>query len=119
MLKVEFGYLHVSNHSTGTVELQPNVSIGSAVALSEREGTLCEESEIDLQVSQLKSAYAASIHATYSESDEQQKRKLKSMLQIPQCNITEEQAQKLINCAVEFHAAFALDDGERGEAKGD
>ena len=79
---------------------------------------MCEESEIDLQVSQLKSAYAASIYATYSESDEQRKRKLKSMLQIPQSNLTEEQAQKLIDCAVEFHAAFALDDGERGEAKG-
>ena len=40
------------------------------------------------------------------------------MLQIPQYNLTEEQAQKLIDCAVEFHAALALDDGERGEAKG-
>ena len=67
MLKVKF----VSNHSTGTVELQPNVPIGSMVALSERKGTLCEEFEIDLQVSQLKSAYAVSIYATYSESDEQ------------------------------------------------
>ena len=38
------------------------------------------------------------------------------MLQI-QCNFTEEQAQKLIDCAVDFYAAFALDDGERGEAK--
>ena len=62
-------WIPVSNHSSGTVELQPNVPIGSVVALSEREGTLCEESEIDLQVSQLNSAYAASI--TYSESDEQ------------------------------------------------
>ena len=60
----------VSSHSTGTVELQPKVSIGS-VALSEREGTLCEESEIDLQVSQLESTCAVSIYATYSESDEQ------------------------------------------------
>ena len=111
-------WIPVSNHSTGTVELQPNVPIGSVVALSEREGTLCEESGVDLQVSQLESAYAASIYATYSESDEQRKRKLTSMLQIPQCNLTEEQAQKLIDCAVEFHAAFALDDGERGEAKG-
>ena len=40
------------------------------------------------------------------------------MLQLCQCNLTEEQAQKLIDFAVEFHAAFALDDGERGEAKG-
>ena len=82
----------VSNHSTGTVELQLNVPIGSVVALSERERTLCEESEIGPQVSQLKSAYAASIYATYSESDEQRKRKLKSMLQIPQGNLTQEQA---------------------------
>ena len=116
MLKVEFGYLLAINHSTGTVELQPNIPIGSVVALSEREDTLFEESEIDLQVSQLESAYAGSIYATYSESDE--RKKLTSMLQIPQCNLIEEQAQKLIDRAVEFHAAFALDDGERGEAKG-
>ena len=37
------------------------------------------------------------------------------MLQIPKCNLTEEQAQELIDRAVEFHA---LDDGERGEVKG-
>ena len=54
----------------------------------------------------------------FAESDEQRKRKLASMLQIPKCNLTEEQAWELIDCAVEFHAAFALDDGERGEAKG-
>ena len=77
---------------------------------------MCEESEVDLQVSQLKSAYTTSI---YSESDEQRKRKLKSTLQIPWSNLTEEQAQKLIDCAVEFHAAFVLDDGERGDAKGE
>ena len=65
-------WIAVSNHSTGTVELQLNVPIGSVVAPSEREGTLCEESEIDLQVSQLKSAYGASIYATYSEPDKQQ-----------------------------------------------
>ena len=41
-------WIAVSNHSTGTVELQVNVPIGSVVSLSEREGTLCEESEIDL-----------------------------------------------------------------------
>ena len=40
------------------------------------------------------------------------------MLQIPKCNFTEEQAQELIDCAVEFYAAFVLDDDERGEAKG-
>ena len=90
------------------VELQLNVPIWSVVALSEREGTLCEESEIDLQVSQLKNAYAASIYATHSESDAQRKRKLRLMLQIPQCNLTEEQAQKLIDCAVDFHAAFCI-----------
>ena len=33
------------------------------------------------------------------------------------CNFTEVQAQELIDCAVEFHAAFVLDDDERGEAK--
>lgn len=38
----------VSNRSTGTVELPPNVAIGSVVALSEREGTLCEESEVGM-----------------------------------------------------------------------
>ena len=81
------------------------------------QSTLCEESEIHLQASQLERAYAASIHAIYSESDEQRKRELTSMLQILQCNLTEEQAQKLIDCAVEFHAAFAFDDGERGEVR--
>ena len=75
------------------------------VALSEKEDTLCEESEVDMQVSQLKSACAANICAIHSESDEQRKRKLASMLQIPKFNLTEEQAQGLIDCAVEFHAA--------------
>ena len=78
----------VSNRSTGTVELPPNVAIGSVVALSEKDGTLCEESEVDMQVSQLKSASAANICAIHSESDEQRKRKLASMLQIPKCNLT-------------------------------
>ena len=41
-----------------------------------------------------------------------------SILQIPKCNLTDEDAQKLIDCAVEFHDVFALDDSERGEAKG-
>ena len=40
--------IHVSNHSTGTVELPLNVAIGSVVALSEKEGTLCEESEVGM-----------------------------------------------------------------------
>ena len=53
----------VSNRSTGTVELPPNVAIGSVVALSEKEGTLCEESEVDIQVSQLKSACAENTSA--------------------------------------------------------
>ena len=39
------------------------------VALSEKEGTLREE--VDMQVSQLKSACAANICAIHSESDEQ------------------------------------------------
>ena len=39
-------------------------------------------------------------------------------MQIPKCNLTDEDAQKLIDCAVEFHDVFALDDSERGEAKG-
>ena len=43
-------WIPVSNHSTGTVELQPNVPIGIVVALSEREGTLCEESEMSSRV---------------------------------------------------------------------
>ena len=58
-------WIAVSNHSTGTVELQLNVPIGSVVALSEREGTLCEESEIDLQVSQLKSSYPSCLSNIY------------------------------------------------------
>jgi len=80
----------VGNHSTGTVELPPNVAIGSVVALSEKEGTLCEESEVDMWILQLKSACAANIRAIHSESDEQRKRKLASMLQVPKCNLTEE-----------------------------
>ena len=117
MLKVEFGYL-LATTLLGQLNCSQMFPLGVWWHCQREKGTLCEESEIDLQVSQLKSAYAASIYATCSESDEQRKKKLTSMLQIPHCNLTEEQPQKLIDCAVEFHAAFALDDGERGEAKG-
>ena len=37
-------WIPVSNHSTGTIELQPNAPIGSVVALSEREKVLCAKS---------------------------------------------------------------------------
>jgi len=111
-------WIPVSNCTTGTVALRPEVPTGSVTMLRETDGDSCEESGTDLHVTQTDCGCTASVYSTPSGSDAQRKEQLASILQIPKCNLTDEDAQKLIDCAVEFHDVFALDDSERGEAKG-
>ena len=85
------------------------------VALSEREGTLCEESW-DRPAGFTTEECLCSKH--FCQNLMNSEKEVASMLQIPKCNLTEEQPLKLIDCAVEFHAAFASEDGEIGEFKG-
>ena len=76
-------WITISNCTTGTVVLQPEVPIGSVVMLMEKDNDLCEESETDLWVTQP------------SGSDAQRKEQLASILQIPKCSLGSSEADSL------------------------
>ena len=95
-------WIPVSNCTTGTVALRPEVPIGSVTMLRETDGDLCEESGTDLHVTQTNCGCTASVYSTPSGSDAQRKEQLASILQIPKCNLTDEEAQKLITVLWSF-----------------
>jgi len=76
-------WIPVSNCTTGTVVLRPEVPIGSVTMLRETDGDFCEESGTDLHVTQTDCGCTASVYSTPSGSDAQRKEQLASILQIP------------------------------------
>ena len=110
-------WIPVSNRTMDTLKLLPDTPIGSVATLTGQGGILGEEPHPGLSDAE-KEGRVASIRSTSAEPDSLRKEKLASILKLPQCSLSDEDVQKLIDCALQYDDVFAIDSGERGEVKG-